>query len=196
VPQTIGTSGWIVLSHENMKPTCTWVTNKECYSISAVLDERLFGDTIFRAEQIDATTYILSDIWLYNSNCIFACSTFQQRYDWLEVILTQFHKTIPGLSIFLHKRWISADMPIRGYEVYDDIPGSRGWFETMSETIVKSEIPDVYFVKGKSGYLRVPDIETSAFLRSKGDQFQLQCVQESDTTWTVTENISNPLVNA
>ncbi len=185
-----------MLSHENNKPICTWIVGKESRNLSIVLDERLFGDTIFRAEQIDPMTYIVSDIWLYNSSCIFSCSTFQQRYDWLEKLLRQFHKSVPGLCTLVHKRWIPNTVPIRGYEVYDDTPGGRGWFESPSETIIRSDIPDVYFIKGKPGYLRVPTIEVSHYLRSKGEQFQLQCVQESDATWSVTENISNTVVNA
>jgi hypothetical protein len=56
------------------------------------------------------------------------------------------------------------------------------------ETIVRTEIPDVYTVVGKQGYVLVPDLKTSVFLRSKGDQFKLKCVQK-EGNWSISEDI-------
>lgn len=48
--------------------------------------------------------------------------------------------------------------------------------------IVRSDLPDVYFVEGS--YLQVPDLQTSEYLRSLGDSFVLE-VEERDGLWFV-----------
>lgn len=184
--QTVGTPGWIVLSHEKNIPTCTWVTSHETKVLDICLDERLYGDTIFRVER-NGNAYIIADIWLYNSNCIFACSTFKQRYEWLKRMMATFYTT--HLSVLVHKSDLSPDISIRGKEFYSSKVGESGTFiENDNEIIFKTEIPDVYTVKGKTGYVLVPDLKTSAFLRSKGDSFNLKCVS-SNENWKITENI-------
>ena len=90
VPQTNGIPGWIVLTYEKEKPACFWVTSTEITRIQCIADERLFGDTIFRAERIGQLEFVISDIFIYNSNCIFVCSTFEQRYVWLLDLLKMF----------------------------------------------------------------------------------------------------------
>ena len=127
----------------------------------------------------------------YNSNCIFACSTFQQRYDWLKIILNTFHSKIDGLSIFLHKSEIPKETRLRGYEIYTEEIGKHGFFveNDTSVTVLKSSIPDVYTVENDGGYLKVPSIEISEFLRSKGDKFNIKCEKLDDGSWVITENI-------
>jgi hypothetical protein len=179
--------GWIVLSYDNNVPVCMWITARESCLIEVCLDERLFGDTIFRAEKIQ-NKYVLSDIFSYNSCCIFTSSTFKQRYDWLKELLKRFYQ--PGLAEFIHKSELPETMKIKGYEVYDFKEGSHGCFVEVddSETIVRTEIPDVYTVVGKQGYVLVPDLKTSVFLRSKGSEFKLKCVQK-DGNWLVSDII-------
>jgi len=48
--------------------------------------------------------------------------------------------------------------------------------------IVRSDLPDVYFVEGS--YLQVPDIQTSEYLRSLGDSFILE-IEERDGLWFI-----------
>lgn len=165
--------GWIALTYNNDIPVCLWITARECCSIEVCLDERLFGDTIFRAEKV-GNKYVISDVYIYNSTCIFASTTFQQRYEWTKEILTRFYRN--GLAEFVHKSNLPENISLRGYEVYDWKEGSHGCFvECEHEIVVKTEIPDVYTVKGKQGYVLVPDLKTSVFLRSKGDEFRLNC---------------------
>jgi hypothetical protein len=57
-----------------------------------------------------------------------------------------------------------------------------------SETVIRTEIPDVYTVIGKQGYVLVPNLKTSVFLRSKGAEFKLKCV-EKDGNWVCLEDI-------
>ena len=56
-------------------------------------------------------------------------------------------------------------------------------------------IPDCYEINGK-GYLQVPDLRTSMYLRSKGERFECRCIKQDDEFWTVTENIPEVEVNA
>ena len=175
--------GWIVLTYENNVPVCSWITTRESCVISVCLDERLFGDSIFRAEKIN-NKYVISDVFVFNSSCIFASSTFKQRYDWTKELLKRFYR--PGLAEFIHKSDLPENTKLRGYEVYDFKEGSHGCFVELdnTETILKTEIPDVYTVVGKQGYLLVPNLKTSVFLRSKGSEFKLKCLQK-DGNWEV-----------
>jgi hypothetical protein len=149
------------------------------------LDDRLFGDTIFRAEKIGAL-YVISDVFMYNSTCIFGLWTFKQRYDWIKQILERFYRD--GLAKFIHKSELPADIKLRGHEVYDFKEGSHGCFVELDdqETVIRTDIPDVYTVVGKQGYVLVPDLKTSVFLRSKGSEFKLKCVQK-DGNWAVSD---------
>jgi hypothetical protein len=146
------------------------------------LDERLFGDTIFRAEKV-RDSYVISDVFVYNSSCIFNTSTFQQRYEWTKELLKRFYR--PGLAEFIHKSNLPENISLRGWEVYDWKEGSHGCFvEEQFEIVTKTDIPDVYTVVGKQGYVLVPNLKTSQFLRSKGSEFKLKCV-EKDGNWEV-----------
>jgi len=146
--------------------------------LQVCLDERLFGDTIFRAEKLN-NKYVISDVFAYNSTNIFASTTFKQRYEWSRELLKRFYRT--GLAEFVHKADL-VNPKIRGYEVYDLKEGTKGSYEELAETIVRTEIPDVYTVKGKQGYVLVPDLRTSVYLRSLGAEFKLNCV-EKDGNW-------------
>jgi hypothetical protein len=186
VPQTIGISGWIILTYDK-KPICLWVSNNnECYSLNVCIDERLFGDTIFKVERIN-NDYIISDIFIYNSCCVFACTTFKQRYEWTKQLMTRFFYSIPGFPKLIHKS--DSNHKIKGYEFYTDNPGSKGYYEESNKiSIVKSDIPDVYFIEGTESYIQVPDLKTSEYLRSLGDLFQLD-IEEKEGLWFIKENI-------
>uniref|UniRef100_A0A6C0B3S0 Uncharacterized protein n=1 Tax=viral metagenome TaxID=1070528 RepID=A0A6C0B3S0_9ZZZZ len=174
--------GWIVLSYDNNVPVCSWITARECCVLKVCLDERLFGDTIFRAEKV-RDTYVISDVFVYNSSCIFNTSTFQQRYEWTKELLTRFYR--PGLAVFIHKSNLPENISLRGWELYDWKEGSHGCFiEEQFEIVTKTDIPDVYTVVGKQGYVLVPNLKTSQYLRSKGSEFKLKCV-EKDGNWEV-----------
>lgn len=154
-----------------------WITARESCVVSLCIDERLFGDTIFRAEKV-RNKYVISDCLVYNSSRIFNISTFKERYDWSAQLLKRFTH---GL---IHKSELPSDIKIKGYELYDFKPGSKGSFEEPRETITRTEIPDVYTIKNKQGYVLVPDLKTSVYLRSLGSEFQLSCV-EKDGNWAI-----------
>ncbi len=202
VPQTTGVSGWIVLTYDSQIPVCYWVSTHEQRRIPISVDERICGDTILRAEKIGDMTFVVSDIWLYNSNCVFACSTFRQRYVWLNELLTTFVRYIPTVTVeLIHKSKLPSTVSIKGIEEHpEDMIGKPGYFveNDTSElvTIVKLGMPDCYEITPSRGYLRVPDIKTSMYLRKKGDQFKCKCVCNGDDSWTLVENIPELEVNA
>ena len=201
VPQTTGTPGWLVFTYdENAVPVCLWITAHECRPLRCVMDERIHGDTILRVERISPMTFVLSDVLVYNSNRITACSTFEQRYVWTRNLLSIAHTHTEDTLQILHKSELPEDTPLRGEEVYTSIVGSTGVFVEQDKTTVltvsKTQIPDVYRVVGNDGYIRVPDLKTSVFLRNKGETFSLKCVPHDAESWSVLENIPEVEVNA
>jgi hypothetical protein len=103
-------------------------------------------------------------------------------------LLSRFYKK--GLAEFVHKSDLPENISLRGHEVYDFKEGSHGCFVELEqfEIVIKSEIPDVYTVKGKQGYVMVPDLKTSVFLRSKGGEFKLKCISQNGN-WVCQEYI-------
>jgi hypothetical protein len=185
VPQFIAQQGWIILIYEGEIPKAFWISQnlKEIKELTIALDERLFGDTILRAERITGheDKYVISDIFMYASTNVFRITNFEQRETFIKKILNKFYKPIKGLTEFYTKK---DSFPIKGYEYYDNKPGSFGIFNESNEIVYKTEIPDVYFIRGKSGYVAVPDLKTSEFLRSKGDEFELN-VEENEGIWYI-----------
>lgn len=184
VPQTIGQSGWIVLTYRNNVPVCLWITKQECIQVTCCVDERLCGDTILRCEKI-RNDFIVSDIFIYNSNCVFMCSTFEQRYKWLKELL-KFFGNIQGFPRFIHKSQLEKHHKIRGQESYIDEIGTTGYYSEEKGELVKIKkhtIPDCYLI-GDS-YLRVPDLKTSKYLNTLGQEFELRCLKHEDGSWSL-----------
>lgn len=126
---------------------------------------------------------------MYNSNCVFACSSFQQRYDWLQSWLKLCLPHVPGTAKFIHKADLTKEK-VRGYEMYTDDIGSKGFYRDDDPKICvkKMSLPDCYEVAG-GGYLRVPDLKTSQFLRTLGDEFFIACKKEEDGSWILSEKV-------
>ena len=190
VPQTTGMSGWIIFTYENAIPVCLWMTAQECRRIPCIVDERICGDTFLRAEKMGPYEFVISDIFIFNSNCVFACSTFEQRYNWLKELMETFIYPSKTSAQFIHKKDLNKTHRVRGYEEHPDEVGKHGYFVDSDDRmdIAKLPIPDCYEVK-EGGYLKVPDLKTSVFLRSKGSAFKLKCSKNDDGSWTILENI-------
>jgi hypothetical protein len=193
VPQTTGTPGWILFTFEKNAPVCYFVNAHECTPIPCIVDERICGDTFLRVEKVSDLEFVVADIWMYNSNCVFACSTFEQRYNWLKRFLPTCFGLVEGTARFIHKE-NAEKYAVRGYEEYGYELAKPGYFverETNTEefTIRKLAIPDCYELENDRGYLRVPDLKTSIYLRSRGDMFVCKCVPFDDEYWDVVENI-------
>jgi len=181
-----------VFTYDNKTPVCLWITKTGSKKVPCIVDERICGDTFLRAEQIGELDFVVADIWMYNSNCVFACSTFKQRYDWLSKLLSTFTSCVEGITIdLIHKQDLADEVPIKGFEEHSlEGIGTTGYFVEKSnlQTITKLGMPDCYSVNG-IGYLNVPDLKTSLYLRSKGATFQCKCEQGDDGFWNVIENI-------
>lgn len=194
VPQTTGYLGWIVFTYENEKPVCLWITNERSEKIMCSFDERIAGDTIIRAEKVSPLTFVVGDIWVYNSNCVFMCSTFSQRYEWLKTFLPSFIGHVEGVTAkFIHKSE-SSQYKIRGYEDHPNEIGKTGFYSDKEDDsqrmqITRMNMPDCYEVGNTEGYLKVPDIKTSKYLRSKGQSFFCNCIKNDEDSWTLVENI-------
>lgn len=167
-----------------------WITSQECYEITVCADERICNDTFLRVEKQKDDTYVVSDIWIYNSNCVFACSTFQQRYNWLKEWIPMFIRSIPGTANIIHKSdWKETNH--RGQEVYTNEIGTYGFFTEQKGvlvTIIKTNIPDCYDVKSHGGYLKVPTLKDSQYLRTRGNEFQEYCTRNEDESWSLVSN--------
>jgi len=191
VPQTTGQMGWLILTYEKDIPVCLWMNTHECEKIPCIADERICGDTFIRVEKIGDLEFIVSDIWMYNSNCVYACSTFSQRYDWLKKLIPLVFQEKAGFVKLIHKSEVD-DYAIKGYEEHPEECGKPGYFVEKDDSqlvdVIKLNIPDCYEIIGK-GYLRVPDLKTSVYLRSKGDRFTCKCVAYDEEFWDVVENI-------
>jgi hypothetical protein len=173
------------------------MNSHECKKIQCIADERICGDTFLRVEKINNNEFVISDIWMYNSNCVYACSTFSQRYEWLKQWIPLVLPSQKGMPKFIHKS--ESNHPIRGYEEHPEEVGKPGYYVEKDDsemlTVNRTNIPDCYEIVGK-GYLRVPDIKTSFYLRSKGETFQCKCIPYDDEFWDVVENIPDIDVNA
>ena len=184
-PQTTGSSGWIIFTYENNIPVCVWMTPQECLKIPCCVDERVCNDTFLRVEKVGPLEFVVADIWVYNSNCVFMCSNFEQRYHWLKDWLKLCVGHVPGTAKFIHKSDI-GNRKIRGYEMYTADIGSKGFFRENDNkvSVKKMPLPDCYEVSG-GGYLRVPDLKTSQYLRTLGNEFSVACTKEEDGSWSL-----------
>jgi hypothetical protein len=98
---------------------------------------------------------------------------------------------VPGTLKLIHKSDLK-NVKIRGNEYYSSDIGAKGCFveEVGDKVIVKRmATPDCYEIKGQKGYLKVPDLKTSAFLRSKGPEFECRCTQNEDGSWSLSEKV-------
>jgi hypothetical protein len=190
IPQSTGKQGWIVLTYDKSIPVCLWISGQECFKLPFIADERICGDTFFKVEKISSLEFLVADIWVYNSNCVFMCSTFEQRQEWLKDLLEEFTFHLDGFVKLVHKSSYKFKN-ILGYEYYsDETVGKQGYFEENVNKVLITylNIPDCFDVEGR-GYLRVPDLKTSLFLSSKGNSFEATCIENKDGSWSLKENI-------
>jgi len=147
-------SNWLILSYHESKPICLWVSGSTVKTLHCGIDERLCGDTIFQADCINGT-YIIRDLFMLNS-CNLTSSTKTQRLG-----------RIAGLMHFVY-----------------NIAGLDQIVFRSGTGITRTELPDVYFIEGTEQYIQVPDIQTSEYLRSLGESFELE-LEERDGLWFV-----------
>jgi hypothetical protein len=133
-PQYSGIPGWIFLTHnEDSSPIALFVDQQQNLTvIYLVLDERLFSDTVLRVVRVGPMRFIVYDIRYLNGIDVYSTHSFQQRKERLETLLGLFHHQ-DLVSLELVDNIQSTEFPIRGYEYYDDKPGTLGVFLPIKE---------------------------------------------------------------
>jgi len=124
----MGTPGWILLTHsEEGIPIALFKDSRDVVTqIRIVIDERLCSDTVFRVVQIAKDQYAVCDIEYLNGTHVFETWNFQTRSTKIQELLDLFHHT--DLSALFSVADAPYGTTIRGYESYDDVPGSMGVF--------------------------------------------------------------------
>lgn len=134
VPQYAGTPGTLYLTHdEEERPVAVFADKNEALTVlHAVMDERLFSDTVFRVVRIHPTRYIVYDLRMLNGRDVHATHSYAERSAWIARLLESFHS--PDLVALETVEQAPAwDLVHRGYECYDDVPGSLGVFLPAKE---------------------------------------------------------------
>lgn len=139
VPQYNGLPGWVVLGHdEDSVPRAMWTDGKTEERLSIVMDERLCFDTILRGVRLGPTQIVVYDIWTVNGECVHNKVSFRKRQDILAALLAEFHR--PDLTALTTIGDAPVNALIRGYESYDDMPGTMGVF-TEQPPLVPEHLP-------------------------------------------------------
>lgn len=100
-------------------------------SVPLVLDERLFSDSVFRVIRLRSDMFVVSDIRILNGKNVFETLNYTQRQTLIQECLDLFHH--PDLTALVSLQDVPDGLPIRGYEVYNDQPGSVGGFLPVEE---------------------------------------------------------------
>jgi len=130
VPQLSGLPGWLLLTQRPLTHEFVALSIDEKgghqEELSLVMDERICCDSIFRTTRLSKDVFVVNDIWVMNGTVVHSLANWTQRQEWLTEILRMFHQ--PDLTAL----FTIADAPVgtlvRGYEYYDDMPGSIGVF--------------------------------------------------------------------
>lgn len=133
-PQYNGVPGWLFLTHdEQFMPIALFVDQQQNLTlIHLVLDERLFSDTLFRVVRVAPTRFLVYDIRYMNGIDVYSDYTFTQRKERILELLDLFHH--PDLiSLEPVSPELSNEFTFRGFEFYDDQPGTLGVFLPVKE---------------------------------------------------------------
>jgi hypothetical protein len=132
-PQFAGSPGWILLTHNSEgHPEALFVDqNEKTTLLSLVMDERLFSDTVLRVTRLAADMYVVCDIRWLNGKNLFETLAYKERRRKITELLDAFH--FPDLTALVALEDVPETIPIRGWEFYDDLPGSMGVFLPATE---------------------------------------------------------------
>jgi len=132
VPQYVGNPGWILLTHEDNQPVAWFVDQRDTpVPLSIVLDERLFSDTVIRVIQLKPSVFLACDIRYLNGLNVYEKLSYESRRVLLESLLQECHH--PDLTALLTYSEMPDDASVRGYEQYDNEPGTMGVFLPVKE---------------------------------------------------------------
>lgn len=99
--------------------------------VRLVVDERLCSDTVLRVTQLKTDVFVACDIRWLNGICVYEKLSYDARQALLTSLLEEFHH--PDLTALLSYEEAPTDAGIRGWEWYDDEPGSMGVFLPAKE---------------------------------------------------------------
>jgi hypothetical protein len=132
-PQFDGRPGWILLTQDNegMAQALFVDKSEKPELMSLVLDERVFSDTVIRAVRLSKDVFLVYDLKTLNGVSVFETQNYERRQETLRGILEMFHH--PDLVALVLPEDAPAGTVLRGYEYYDDQPGSLGAFLPADE---------------------------------------------------------------
>jgi hypothetical protein len=129
LPQYTGNPGWLLLTHnEEGDPVALFVDKNDNLTVLyIVFDERVFSDTVFRVVRTGPSRFIVYDIRYLNGQNYYETHTYEERSQKVAELLDMFHS--PDMVALETVQQIAEwEYPIRGYECYDDKPGTLGVF--------------------------------------------------------------------
>jgi hypothetical protein len=129
IPQFAGSPGLLLLTHnEAGDPIAMFVDKQERIElVYLVMDDRLFSDTVLRVVRLGPWHYVVYDMPVLNGTSLFETKTYRERQVKTRELLDVFH--FPDLiALSMPDEVPDWDTPVRGYEHYDDAPGTLGVF--------------------------------------------------------------------
>jgi hypothetical protein len=132
-PQFDGRPGWMLLTQDNEGTAQALFVDKseKPESVSIILDERVFSDTVMRVVRLSKDVFVAYDLKTLNGVHIFETQNYERRQETLRGILEMFH--YPDLTALVLPEDAPATAILRGYEHYDDQPGTLGAFLPAEE---------------------------------------------------------------
>jgi len=134
VPQYEGNPGWLLLTHSDEGEPLALFTDKseKITAVHMILDERLFSDTVLRVVRIGPSRFIVYDIRYLNGTNVFEKYNYEYRKNLLTELVDEFHQR-DLVALEFPEEIAEWSCPLRGYEHYDDKPGSLGVFLPVKE---------------------------------------------------------------
>ena len=132
-PQYEGNPGWILLTHET-DGSCValFVDHQDrATPLPIVVDERMCSDTVLRATQLGPGVFLACDLRWLNGVNLWETKSYGQRRALMDELLEEFHS--PDLTALLTYDEVPPLTPVRGWETYDDQPGTLGVFLPAQE---------------------------------------------------------------
>lgn len=118
----------MLLTHnEDGDPVALFVNGTDkAEEVQIVMDERMFSDTVIRVVQLSAKVFLACDLRVLNGSFVYEKMNYASRREKLEHLLDTFH--YPSMTALISYDEVPEDTPIRGWETYDDMPGTMGVF--------------------------------------------------------------------
>jgi hypothetical protein len=123
----------MVLTHEADGRCCAlFVDHAETVTpVSIIMDERMCSDTVIRVTQLSPGVFVACDLRWLNGTNLFETLAYSKRRAVLDELLGMLH--VPALTALLTQDEVPVLTPTRGWETYDESPGTLGVFLPAEE---------------------------------------------------------------